>query len=87
MADDISIKLATSEDAGAVLQFLRATATESDAVLVPHLNEISEKTEAKNCIDKATASIYNKNSKFLSYPFPFLYTRIPNISNISKNTA
>ncbi len=48
MADDISIKLATSEDAGAVLQFLRATATESDAVLVPHLNEISEKTEAKN---------------------------------------
>lgn len=47
MADDISIKLATSEDAGAVLQFLRVTATESDAVLVPHLNEISEKTEAK----------------------------------------
>ena len=48
MADDISIKLATSEDAAAVLQFLRATASESDAVLVPHLNEISEKTEAKN---------------------------------------
>ena len=37
MADDISIKLATSEDAAAVLQFLRATASESDAVLVPHL--------------------------------------------------
>ena len=48
MADEISVKLATSDDAEKVLSFLRATATESNAVLVPHLNEISEKTEAKN---------------------------------------
>ena len=47
MADDISIKLATVGCRGC-FAILRVTATESDAVLVPHLNEISEKTEAKN---------------------------------------
>lgn len=48
MADEISIKLATSKDAEQVLRFLRETAMESDAVLIPHLNEVSQTEEARN---------------------------------------
>ncbi|MBD5806977.1 GNAT family N-acetyltransferase [Lactobacillus sp. 0.1XD8-4] len=48
MADEISIKLATSKDAEQVLKFLRETAMESDAVLIPHLNEVSQTEEARN---------------------------------------
>ncbi|MBB1080324.1 GNAT family N-acetyltransferase [Limosilactobacillus sp. STM2_1] len=48
MADEISIKLATSADAGQVLQFLRTVSTESNAVLIPHLREVSKAKEAQN---------------------------------------
>lgn len=48
MADEVTIKLAASTDAAAILNFLRAAATESDAVLIPHLNEVTVKQEAHN---------------------------------------
>lgn len=48
MTDEITIKLASSADAENVLRFLRATATESDAVLIPHLNDVSDQQEAEN---------------------------------------
>lgn len=48
MADEVSIKLATSADAAQVLKFLQITATESDAVLIPHLQEVSVAQEAHN---------------------------------------
>lgn len=48
MASEVTIKLAESVDAANVLKFLRETSTESDAVLIPHLNEITEEQEAKN---------------------------------------
>lgn len=48
MADEVTIKLAESKDAAAVLQFLQDTAKESNAVLIPHLNEITVEQEARN---------------------------------------
>ena len=48
MADEVTIKLAQSTDAAAVLHFLREAATESDAVLIPHLQDVSVDQEAHN---------------------------------------
>lgn len=49
MADDqVTIKLATADDAPAVLAFLRQTAQESDAVLIPHLDEVTTDQERHN---------------------------------------
>ncbi len=48
MADEVTIKLAQSTDAAAVLRFLREAATESDAVLIPHLQDVSVDQEAHN---------------------------------------
>ena len=41
MADQVEIKLATADDAPAVLDFLRQAATETDAVLIPHLDQVT----------------------------------------------
>lgn len=48
MADEVTVKLATKEDASPILEFLRGAAKESDAVLIPHLNEVTAKQEANN---------------------------------------
>lgn len=48
MADEVTIKLATSADAASVLNFLRQAATESDAILIPHLAEVSLDQERRN---------------------------------------
>lgn len=46
--DAVTIKLAGPEDAAKVLAFLRQTATESNAVQVPHLLDVSLEQEADN---------------------------------------
>lgn len=46
--DEVTIKLAGPEDAAKVLAFLRQTATESNAVQVPHLLDVSLEQEADN---------------------------------------
>lgn len=48
MADEVTVELATRGNAAAILQFLKARATESDAVLVPHLDEVTVEQEARN---------------------------------------
>ena len=48
MADQVTIKLATAGDAPAVLDFLRQAATESDAVLIPHLDQVTDDQERQN---------------------------------------
>lgn len=46
--DAVTIKLAGPEDAAKVLAFLRQAATESNAVQVPHLLDVSLEQEAEN---------------------------------------
>lgn len=41
MADEVQIKLAAADDAANILAFLRKAATESDAVLIPHLADVT----------------------------------------------
>lgn len=48
MTAEVEIKLATGEDAGAVLRFLKHSAKESDAVTVPHLTQVTVEQEQKN---------------------------------------
>lgn len=48
MADEVEIKLATVDDAPAVLRFLRQAATESNAVLIPHLDQVTDDQEREN---------------------------------------
>ncbi|MGN1280027.1 MAG: GNAT family N-acetyltransferase [Limosilactobacillus sp.] len=48
MAEQVEIKLATADDAPAVLEFLRQAATETDAVLIPHLDQVSVEQERQN---------------------------------------
>lgn len=48
MADEVTIKLATADDANQVLTFLRKAATESDAILIPHLTEVTPEQEQRN---------------------------------------
>lgn len=48
MADQVEIKLATADDALAVLNFLRQAATETDAVLIPHLDQVTADQERQN---------------------------------------
>ncbi len=48
MAVEVKLKLATADDAAAVLRFLRQAATESDAVTIPHLNEVTVDQERQN---------------------------------------
>ena len=48
MADEVHIKLATADDAAKVLDFLRQAATESDAVLIPHLADVTAEQERRN---------------------------------------
>ena len=48
MADQVEIKLATADDAPAVLDFLRQAATETDAVLIPHLDQVTVDQERQN---------------------------------------
>lgn len=48
MADEVEIKLATGDDAPRVLKFLRQAATESDAVTVPHLAQVTVDQEKQN---------------------------------------
>lgn len=48
MEAEVGIKLATSDDAKQVLQFLQQAAKESDAVLIPHLKQVTAPQEAKN---------------------------------------
>lgn len=48
MADEVTIKLATADDARQVLTFLRKSATESDAILIPHLAEVTLDQEQRN---------------------------------------
>lgn len=48
MADQVAIKLATADDAPAILDFLRQAATESDAVLIPHLDQVTDAQERRN---------------------------------------
>ena len=48
MADQVTIKLTTADDAPAVLDFLRQAATESDAVLIPHLDQVTADQERRN---------------------------------------
>lgn len=48
MADEVTIKLATADDASQVLTFLRKSSTESDAILIPHLAEVTLEQEQRN---------------------------------------
>lgn len=45
---DVQVKLATAEDAAGVLTLLRQAATESDAILVPHLADVTLDQERRN---------------------------------------
>ena len=48
MADEVQIKLAAADDAANILAFLRQAATESDAVLIPHLADVTVEQERRN---------------------------------------
>lgn len=48
MTDTVEVKLAGPENAQAVLEFLRQSATESDAVEIPHLDKVTVKEEQEN---------------------------------------
>ena len=48
MTDTVEVKLASPENAQAVLEFLRQSATESDAVEIPHLDKVTVKEEQEN---------------------------------------
>ncbi|EEW53766.1 GNAT family N-acetyltransferase [Limosilactobacillus antri] len=48
MADEVQIKLAAADDAANILAFLRKAATESDAVLIPHLADVTVEQERRN---------------------------------------
>lgn len=48
MADEVQIKLAAADDAANILAFLRQAATESDAVLIPHLTDVTVEQERRN---------------------------------------
>ena len=48
MTDTVEVKLASPEDAQAILEFLRQSATESDAVEIPHLDKVTVKEEQEN---------------------------------------
>lgn len=48
MATEVRIKLATPDDAAGVLNFLRQSATESNAILIPHLADVTPAQERRN---------------------------------------
>lgn len=48
MAAQVEIKLATADDAPAVLDFLRQAAKGTDAVLIPHLDQVTVDQERQN---------------------------------------
>ena len=48
MGAEVGIKLASSDDAERVLLFLQQAAKESDAILIPHLKQVTASQEAKN---------------------------------------
>lgn len=48
MGAEVEIKLATADDAPAVLAFLKQAATESDAVTIPHLAQVTVDQERRN---------------------------------------
>lgn len=48
MAGAVKLKLATADDAAGVLSLLRQAATESDAILVSHLADITLEQERRN---------------------------------------
>lgn len=48
MSNQVEISLATPDNAAAVLQFLKQTAKESDAITVPHLDQVTVEQERQN---------------------------------------
>ncbi|MDO4902706.1 MAG: GNAT family N-acetyltransferase [Limosilactobacillus sp.] len=48
MADEVTLKLAGAEDAAGLLKFLRQASTESDAILIPYLDQITVEREAQD---------------------------------------
>lgn len=48
MTAEVKIKLATAADADNILNFLRKSATESDAILIPHLADVTLEQERRN---------------------------------------
>lgn len=48
MAAEVKVKLATAADAGGILSLLRQAATESDAILIPHLADVTLEQERRN---------------------------------------
>ena len=48
MAGAVKLKLATADDAAGVLSLLRQAATESDAILVSHLADVTLEQERRN---------------------------------------
>lgn len=48
MADTVGLKLATPEDAEAVINFLLQARQESDAITIPHLEQVTNADEARN---------------------------------------
>lgn len=48
MTEEINVTLATADDAPAVLHFLKQVATESNAVTIPHLDQVTVAQEQEN---------------------------------------